>query len=287
MALLHAVGNMFRANAQPDAGLIPVARRQRMALFSQQYFTVGAGQRQQVHRRRTDKSGHEQIGRVGVQILRAPDLLHVAAVHHHDAVGHRHRLGLIVGHIDGAGFQLLVEGHNAVAHFAAQAGVEVGERLVHQEQPRIAHDRPGHRHPLALAAGELRRFAVEQRLQLQHLRHFIHPRLPAAFLFLAHLHAEGDVVAHRQMGEQGIVLEDHREVALARRGGGDVLIMQPDLAFADRLQPGEQAQQGAFPAARRADQHHEFAFVNIQRQGAERRFAVETFTDVLQTEHGG
>ena len=77
--------------------------------------------------------------------------------------------------------------------------------------------------------------------RLQHLRHFIHPRLPAAFLFLAHLHAEGDVVAHRQMGEQGIVLEDHCEVALARRGGGDVLIMQPDLAFADRFQPGEQA----------------------------------------------
>jgi hypothetical protein len=69
--------------------------------------------------------------------------------------------------------------------------------------------------------------------------------------------------------EQGIVLEDHREVALARRQGGDVLIVQPDLPFADRLQPGEQAQQGAFPAAGRADQHHEFAFVNIQRQGAE------------------
>ena len=27
MALLHAVGNMFRANAQPDAGLAAVARR--------------------------------------------------------------------------------------------------------------------------------------------------------------------------------------------------------------------------------------------------------------------
>src|SRR5699024_7550607 len=80
MVLLHVVGNMFRANAQPDSGLIPVARRQRMALFSQQYFTVGAGQRQEVHRRRTDKPSDEQVGRVGVQILRVPDLLHVAAV---------------------------------------------------------------------------------------------------------------------------------------------------------------------------------------------------------------
>ncbi len=74
------------------------------------------------------------------------------------------------------------------------------------------------------------------------------PRPPAAascfFSFLAHLHAEGDVCRRlpSKIWKQGIVLEDHREVALARRGGGDVLIMQPDLAFRfDRFQPGEQA----------------------------------------------
>jgi hypothetical protein len=68
-----------------------------------------------------------------------------------------------------------------LSRFATQAGVEVGERLIHQEQARIAHNRPRHRHPLPLAAGELRRFAIEQGIQLQHLRDFIHPRLPAGF----------------------------------------------------------------------------------------------------------
>lgn len=87
------------------------------------------------------------------------------------------------------------------------------------------------------------------------------------------------------MREQGVVLEDHREVALARRQGGDVLVVQPDLAFAHRLQPGQQAQQGAFAAAGGADQHHEFAFVNIEGEGVEGRFTVETLTDVLQTKH--
>ena len=191
-----------------------------------------------------------------------------------------------MGDVDGAGSELLVEVHNAVAHFATQAGVEVGERLIHQEQARIAHNRPRHRHPLPLAAGELRRFAIEQGIQLQHLRDFIHPRLPAGLLLFAHLHAEGDVVAHRQVRKQRIVLEDHREVALSGRHFGDVLIVQPDLPLADRLQPGEQAQQGAFTAAGRAHQHHEFPFANIQRQGAEGRFTVKLFTDVLQTKHG-
>ena len=45
MALLHAVGNMFRANAQPDVGLIPVARRQRIALFAKLNVAVNAGER--------------------------------------------------------------------------------------------------------------------------------------------------------------------------------------------------------------------------------------------------
>ena len=48
------------------------------------------------------------------------------------------------------------------------------------------------------------------------LRHAIEARLPARFLFLAHFHAEGDVVAHGKVRKQRIVLEDHREVALAR-----------------------------------------------------------------------
>ena len=67
------------------------------------------------------------------------------------------------------------------------------------------------------------------------------------FFFLTHLHAEGDVVAHREMWKQRIVLEDHRKIAFARRGVGDVLIMQPDFAFTDLIQPGKQAQQGALP----------------------------------------
>ena len=53
------------------------------------------------------------------------------------------------------------------AHVDAQLGVEVGQRLVEQEQQRIAHQRAAHRDALALAAGELRRLAVEQLADLQ------------------------------------------------------------------------------------------------------------------------
>jgi hypothetical protein len=47
------------------------------------------------------------------------------------------------------------------AHLDAQLGVEVGERLVHEEGLRLANNRPAHGHPLALAAGELARLLAQ------------------------------------------------------------------------------------------------------------------------------
>ena len=56
------------------------------------------------------------------------------------------------------------------AHLDAQLGVEVRQRLVEQENSRIAHQGAAHRHALALAAGELAGPAVEQMLDLQQWR---------------------------------------------------------------------------------------------------------------------
>ena len=47
------------------------------------------------------------------------------------------------------------------AHLNAQLRVQVRERLVHQEDLRLADDRAAHRDALPLAAGELPRLAVE------------------------------------------------------------------------------------------------------------------------------
>ena len=55
--------------------------------------------------------------------LRRVDLLDAAAIHHHDAIRRRHRLQLLVRHIDGG-----------VAKFVVQVGVQVGERLVQQQR---------------------------------------------------------------------------------------------------------------------------------------------------------
>ena len=115
------------------------------------------------------KPGDEEVLRPVVEALRRVDLLQDALVHHRDAVAHRHRLDLVVRDVDRRRLQLALELRDVGAHLHAQLRVEVRERLVHQEDLRLAHDRAAHRDALPLAAGELLRLAVEVRRQVEEL----------------------------------------------------------------------------------------------------------------------
>ncbi len=63
------------------------------------------------------------------------------------------------------------------AHVAAKLGIEIGQRLVHQEGRGPAYDGARERDALALAARELARIAVEQRIELHLAGHVLHGRL--------------------------------------------------------------------------------------------------------------
>ena len=59
--------------------------------------------RQDVHLRRADEAGDEPVGRVVVELERRAELHHPAVVQHHDPVGQRHRLDLVVRDVDHRG----------------------------------------------------------------------------------------------------------------------------------------------------------------------------------------
>ncbi|MNW17363.1 hypothetical protein D3C71_2165330 [compost metagenome] len=79
----------------------------------------------------------------------------MTVAHDDDTIGKRHRLDLVMRHIDHrrlhAGMQLL----DLCADLGAKLGVQVRQRLVEQEDVGLAHDRAPHCYALALAAGEL------------------------------------------------------------------------------------------------------------------------------------
>ena len=100
------------------------------------------------------KLGHEEVLRPVVERLGDVELLQDAVAHDGDAVAERHRLDLVVRDVDRRHLEVALDARDLGPHLDAQLRVEVRQGLVHQECPRLAHDRPAHGHALALAARE-------------------------------------------------------------------------------------------------------------------------------------
>ena len=225
---------------------------------------------EEVHRRRPDEACDEEIHRRVVETLRRGHLLQLAVAHHCDAVAHRHRLDLIVRHVDRRHLQRLLDARDLGAHLHAQLRVEVRKRLVHQKRLRLAHDRPSHRDALPLTTGKLSRPALQQVADAEHSRNLLDPALLLGLRNLAHAQTEGEVVVDRLVWIERVVLEHHRDVAVARRQVVHDSAADPDLTQGDFLKAGDHSQRGRLAAARRSDQHHELALGHLEVQVADR-----------------
>ena len=123
---------MFGADPEFDRG-----ERLRMLqrLIQRQDTAISQGDRmtflphrsgQDVHGRRTDKSGHEFRCRSCIDFQRSPDLFGDTGVHHHQAVRQCHGLHLIVGDIHRSGRQSLLQFLDLQPHLHPQFGIQVG-----------------------------------------------------------------------------------------------------------------------------------------------------------------
>src|ERR1700733_9870520 len=73
-----------------------------------------------------------------------------------------------MGYIDHGRCDFLMEALDLAAHVVPELRVEIGQRLVEQKDPRIAHHRAPDRDTLTLAAGELARIALKERAHSEH-----------------------------------------------------------------------------------------------------------------------
>ena len=100
-----------------------------------------------------------------VDVLRRTEPAPRAPLHHRDLVGGGHGLGLIVRHIDRGVSVLVMQAADLEAHFLAQVGIEVRQRLVEQQHLRLDHQRTRQGDALLLPARQLARIAVGKRRQ--------------------------------------------------------------------------------------------------------------------------
>ena len=169
-----------------------------------------------------------------------------------------------MGHIDHGGRDLLMEALDLAAHFVSELRVEIGQRLVEQEDPRIAHHGAPDRDALTLAAGELARIALKQRAHSEHTGDARHALLDLLLGHSTRPQTERNVAEHGHVRIERVVLEHHRDIAVARTHVIDDLAADFDLPGVGVLKPGDGAQKGALATSGRSDQHREFAVRDVE-----------------------
>src|SRR5699024_10154646 len=150
----------------------------------------------QVHRRGADEAGHEYVRRVVVHLPGGTHLLQDTELEHADPVTHGQGLGLVVGDVHGGDTQAALQGSDLRTGLHAQLRVQVGQRLVHQEDLRLTHDRAAHGHTLTLTTGERLGLAVQVYAQVEDLGRFLHPLADLALVHTRDLQGEAHVVRH-------------------------------------------------------------------------------------------
>ena len=191
----------------------------------------------------------------------------MAVAHDHDPVGQGHGFHLVVGHVDDRRLDLGMQFLDLRAHLHAQLGIKVGKRFVEQEHIRIAHDGTAHGNTLALAAGKLGRPSFQKGLEAESARRFRDRRIDLRLGLSGDLERKSHILCNRHMRVERIGLEDHGDVALARRQVVDHPVADVDFTARDVLQPGDHAERGRLATAGRADQRDELPVLDLKVDG--------------------
>src|SRR5262249_34190561 len=101
------------------------------------------------------------------------------------------------------------------AHLVTQLGVQIGERLVEKEDPRVAYDGAADSNPLALSARELARITIKELDDAQHLRRTLHAVLDLRLRHPTGAQAERDIAEYGHMRIERVVLKHHGDIAVA------------------------------------------------------------------------
>ena len=182
---------------------------------------------------------------------------------------------------------LLLQLRELDARAQPEGRVEVGKRLVEQEQLGLLDQGAPDGHALALAAGQLAGLALEQLVDLEHARGIADAALDVGGGNARVAEPERHVLADAHVRIERVMLEDHGDAALAGRQRVDALAFEPDLAGVGGFQAGDDAQQGRLAGSGRTEESDELASLEAQRNVVEHRRRAKAFPDAdqLQARH--
>src|SRR5262245_63533728 len=150
------------------------------------------------------------------------------------------------------------------ACFFTQLGVEVRQRLVQKQQLWAYHERPSQSYALLLPAGKLIDTSVAESGELYLFKRCLHAVTRLFTRDFANLKSECDVLRHRQMGKQRVVLEDEADVATIWRIVCNVDVVEKNSSARWLFKSRDHPERRGLSATGRAQKREEFTVVDFQ-----------------------
>ena len=170
-------------------------------------------------------------------------------------------------------------------HFFPQLIVQGAQGFVQKQYLGVVHQSPGDGHPLLLAAAHLLGLSVAKVLQLGQVQHLVDAFLLFFLGDLLHHQAKADVVLHGHVGEQGVMLEDHIDIAFIGCQFCYIFVIQINMTGTGSFQSGNHTQNGSFTTAGRSQQGNEFSVVYGQIQRRNNHVVLKFLGDTHQANH--
>ena len=231
--------------------------------------------------RRAHEVGDEPARGAQVELGRPAGLQDAPGLEHGHAIRHGEGFLDVVGDEHRGDAETALQLADLAAHLLAQAGVEIAERLVEQQQVRTDHERAGKRDALLLAARELVGVALGQGAETHELERL--PPTPADLLSRepAHPEPEGDILEHREVRKERVVLEHERHVARVDGRFCDIDAAQADPSPVRRINPGDHAQDRGLAAAGGPEEGEELAAPDREVDAGHRAHVAKMLLEAL------
>ena len=169
-----------------------------------------------------------------------------------------------MGHVHGGDAQLTLQRSNLGTGLDTQLGVQVGQRLIHEEDLRLTDNCTAHCHTLTLTTGKCLRLTIQVGLQVEDACCFLNALSNLSLGGACDLQCEAHVLANGHVRVQSVVLEDHCDVAVLRLYVGDVLIANEDTAGVHVFKTCEHSQGRGLATTGRTDENQEFTILDLK-----------------------
>ena len=142
--------------------------------------------------------------------------------------------------------------------------VQVGQRLVHQEDADLTDDGTANSNTLTLTTGKGSGHTVQVIGQAQDLGNVTNLLVDHVFVNTLQGQAESQVIVNAHLGIQSIALEHHCDLSFTGALVVGIFTVDQELAAADILQACDHTQSGGLAAAGGTNENDEFALFDFQ-----------------------